>query len=110
MECSEEERKELLPSAEIFREIIIEFLTEETIDIEKLRKEQMEYLLDTSEGFVLNEMLLAILEDKKYRKVGKIYIFPIEDEEYVHFYNVTDEMGNRKNFKCSNIGFRYEER
>lgn len=110
LECSEEERKELLPSAEIFREIIIEFLTEETIDIEKLRKEQMEYLLDTSEGFVLNEMLLAILEDKKYRKVGKIYIFPIEDEEYVHFYNVTDEMGNRKNFKCSNIGFRYEER
>lgn len=110
MGCSEEERSRLIPNAEIFREIIIDFLTEGTVDIAKLRKEQMEYLMDTSEDFVLNEMLLMIMEDKKYKKIAKIHIFPIEDEEYVHFQKVTDEMGNTKNFKCSNIGFRYEER
>lgn len=109
-ECSEEERNVLIPTAEIFREIIIEFLTEGIIDLSQLRKEQTEYLMDSSEGFVLNEMLLTIMENRKYRNIGKLYIFPIENEDYVHFQNVADEMGNRKNFKCSNIGFGYEER
>ena len=75
-----------------------------------MRKEQTDYLMDTSEGFVLNEMLLKIIEDKQYRRISKIYIYPIEGEDYVHFRNVTDESGNIKNFKCSNIGFKYEER
>lgn len=109
-ESSEEEKKKLIPTAEIFREIVIEFLTEGVIDIDELRKEQTDYLMDTSEGFVLNEMLLKIIEDKQYRRISKIYIYPIEGEDYVHFRNVTDESGNIKNFKCSNIGFKYEER
>lgn len=33
-----------------------------------------------------------------------------EDGQYIHFKHVRDEAGNYKNFKCSNIGFRYEER
>lgn len=100
----------LIPTAEIFREIIIEFLTEGTIDIDKLRKEQSEYLMDTQEGFVLNEMLLTIMEDKRFKRVSKIYVYPIEGEEYVHFNNVKDESGNIRNIKCSNVGFRYEMR
>lgn len=108
--CTQEERDTLIPTAEIFREIIIEFLTEGDIDIDELRKEQTEYLMDTSEGFVLNEMLLTIMNNTKYKNIRRIYIFPIESGEYVHFKGVTDESGNIKNFKCSNIGFRYEER
>ena len=108
--CKEEERERLLPTAEIFREVIIEFLTAGTIDIGTLQKEQTDYLMDASEGFVLNEMLLAILEDRRYRKIGKIHIFPMEDGKHIHFKNVMDEAGNRRNFKCSNVGFCYEER
>ena len=108
--CKEEERERLLPTAEIFREVIIEFLTAGTIDIGTIQKEQTDYLMDASEGFVLNEMLLAILEDRRYRKIGKIHIFPMEDGKHVHFKNVMDEAGNRRNFKCSNVGFCYEER
>ncbi len=55
--CKEEERERLLPTAEIFREVIIEFLTAGTIDIGTIQKEQTDYLMDASEGFVLNEML-----------------------------------------------------
>lgn len=109
-ECEAEEREQLLPTAEIFREVIIEFLTAGMIDIEELRKEQTDYLMDASEGFVLNEMLLGLMEDRKFRKIGKIFIFPMEDSGHVHFKNVMDEAGNRRNFKCSNVGFRYEER
>lgn len=109
-ECRGEERERLLPTAEIFREVIIEFLTAGMIDIGTLQKEQTDYLMDASEGFVLNEMLLGFMEDRRFRKIGKIYIFPMEDSEHVHFKNVMDEAGNRRNFKCSNVGFRYEER
>lgn len=110
MECSDSEKNALIPTAEIFREIIIEFLTVGTIDVAELRKEQTDYLMDASEGFVLNEMLLTILDGRQFRKIGRIYIYPMEDGEYVHFKNVKDEAGNIRNFKCSNVGFRYEER
>ena len=109
-ECKAEERESLLPTAEIFREVIIEFLTAGVIDIEALRKEQTDYLMDASEGFVLNEMLLSLMEERRFRTIGRIYIFPMEDGEHVHFKNVMDEAGNRRNFKCSNVGFRYEEK
>ena len=41
---TKEEREILIPTAEIFREVIIELLTEGNIDIGELRKEQTEYL------------------------------------------------------------------
>lgn len=100
----------LIPTVEIFREVIIEFLTEGSIDIVQLRKEQTEYLMDTSDGFVLNEMLLNIMDSPKYRRVSKIYVYQIDDKEFIHFKNVRDESGKIKNFRCSNIGFKYEER
>lgn len=105
-ECEDEERKLLIPTVEIFRELMIAFLTEGTIDVGCLRKEQTEYLLDASEGFVLNEQLLILLEEKKYKRIQKIDVYPIEDEGYVYFKNLTDDSGNNRNFKCSNIGFR----
>lgn len=108
--CDQETWEKLFPTAEIFREVIIEFLTAGTIDIPELQKEQTDYLMDASDGFVLNEMLLGLIENKRYRKIGKIYTFPMEDSEHVYFQNIIDESGNKRNFKCSNVGFRYEER
>ena len=46
--CKEEERERLLPTAEIFREVIIEFLTAGMIDIGTLQKEQTDYLMAVS--------------------------------------------------------------
>lgn len=40
MECGMEEQQDLIPSVEIFREIMIEFLTAGTVSVEDLRKEQ----------------------------------------------------------------------
>ena len=110
MVCTEEERTQLLTTAEIFREVIIEFLTAGTIDIGALQNEQSDYLMDASDGFVMNEMLLGLMEDREFRKIGKMFIFPMEDSAHVYFKNVMDENGNRRNFRCSNVGFRYEER
>ena len=85
-------------------------MTTGTIDISELQKEQTNYLVDASEGFVLNEKLLSLMENKRVRKIGKICIFPMEDSEHVLFQNIMSESGNKRNFKCSNIGFRFEER
>ena len=79
---TKEERKILIPTAEIFREVIIELLTEGNIDIGELRKEQTEYLMDTSDGFILNEMLLGIMDNPKYRNIKKIYVYQIEKMSY----------------------------
>lgn len=54
---------------------MIEFLTAGTIDIQALQREQTDYLMDASDGFVLNETLLSLMEDRKFRKIGKILIF-----------------------------------
>lgn len=108
--CNETERKQLIPNAEIFREIMIEFLIAGAIDVAALQKEQKDYLMEASEGFVLNEMLLTILEEKEFQKIAKIRIFPMEEDAHVYFRHIVDENGNFRNFKCSNIGFRYEER
>lgn len=104
-DCTPQEKEKLIPTIEIFREIIIEFLTEGSIDIDELRKEQSEYLMDTSDGFVLNEMLLNIMDDAKYKSIKKINIFPVQDGEYIHFKGLKDENGNIKNIKCSNVAF-----
>ena len=82
-----------------FREVIIEFLTAGTIDIGALQNEQSDYLMDASDGFVLNEMLLGPMEDREFRKIGRCLFFPMEDSAHVYFKNVMDENGNRRNFR-----------
>lgn len=110
MECGMEEQQDLIPSVEIFREIMIEFLTAGTVSVEDLRKEQAGYLMEASDSFVLNEMLLTILEDKKYGTIGMIQVYPAKEEKAVYFKNLKDETGNFRNLKCSNIKFIYEKR
>ena len=108
-QLSMESREKLIPTAQIFREIIIEFLTAGEIHLHALRKEQEGYLMDTSEGFVLNEMLLTVTEEAALKKINTIYIEPCEEVPPVYFKDVKDEQGNIKNIKCSNVKFRCEE-
>lgn len=108
-QLSMESREKLIPTAQIFREIIIEFLTAGEIHLHALRKEQKGYLMDTSEGFVLNEMLLTVTEEAALKKINTIYIKPCEEVPPVYFKDVKDEQGNIKNIKCSNVKFKCEE-
>lgn len=105
---SEEELEELIPNLEIFREIMIEFLTEQTIEVEVLKKEKIKYLHEETTSFQLNEMLLNILEERKLTYIKKIYAMRAKEEEKVCFDNVKSENGEYRNIRCSNVELWYE--
>lgn len=103
-----EQKETLMPTLEIFREIMIELLTAGMIDIEVLKKERGEYLADASGSFQLNEMLLTILEEQKLSGIRKLYAARSEKKEPVCFEHILAEDGTYKNIRCSDVELWYE--
>lgn len=104
-----EQKNVFMPSVEIFREIIIELLTAQVINIEDLRKERSEYFMETSKFFRLNEMLLDIIEEKHLHRIKKIHVMKAKKEEMIYFEQVKNDGGEYKNIRCSNVEIWYEE-
>jgi len=104
-----EQREVLIPSLEIFREIMIELLTAHIIYPEELRQERSEYLSEAPRQFQLNEMLLDIIEKNHLQKIKKICVRRSENREPVCFEQVKNENGEYKNIRCSNVELWYEE-
>lgn len=98
----------LIPSVEIFREIMIELLTAGTLDVEEMKKERGEYLLEEDGTFQLNEMLLTIMEEKKFYQITKLHVARTAQGEQVRFLQVKNENGEYKNIRCSNVELWYE--
>ncbi len=104
MDSGEEDiAKTLIPTIEVFREIMIELLSEGEIHIEELRKEQKKYMIEQSEHFQLKEMLLKILDENHLKHIKKIVVTPDFHGEKVVFSNVLDENGTLRRLKCANI-------
>ena len=55
---SAEIKKKLIPSVEIFKEIMVELVRSKAVDIEKLKRERSEFIQEQTDDFQLNEMLL----------------------------------------------------
>ena len=53
----------LIPTVEIFKEIVIELLQAKEIDIEQLKREQLERTFEQTLEFQLNRCLLDVLEE-----------------------------------------------
>ncbi len=96
------QQKELIPDAQIFKEIMVELLRGGEIDIEKLRQERREYISEFSGGFQLNEMLLALAEELPGR-IRTVAAWRLEDGKTVCFDAVEDENGDSKRILCSNV-------
>lgn len=98
---------ELIPTVEIFKEIVIELLRNDTIDIEELKKERSEHIAENSNlEFQLNESILSLIDENIYLKdIKKVSTFKMDDEEPVIFENVNSSSGKIKRIYCSNIYF-----
>lgn len=95
----------LIPNVQIFKEIMVELLRNEEMDIDSLREERRKYIHEASGGFQLNEMLLSLMDDLQL-KIKKIDVHRMEDGKVVAFEDVEDETGGRKRICCSNVLIR----
>ena len=102
--CDEDERAQLIPDINIFKEIMVELLRAREIDIEALRKERAEFIQEESDDFRLNDMLLKILdENPEWKNVSKLTAKKIPGAEPVMFEKVRDESGNLRTIRCSDV-------
>ena len=99
-ELNKQELEVLIPSLEIFREILIEFLKAQIIDMELIRKGRREVLLQESSEFRLKEMLPDIIEKKKWNGIKKIYAVRSKQDTHVCFEQVKNEAGEEKTIRC----------
>jgi len=108
-ELSEDELASLLPSVDIFKEIMLDLLQEGEIDVEAWRSEHEENFVFESFDFRLSHLLLEILSSEKlWRPLKKISIYKagsshIEEESIVTFCGILGEDGRFKTISCSNV-------
>lgn len=102
----------LIPTVEIFREVIIEMLKVRDINIKELQEERKTSIDNNEIEFQLNKSILEIIErNDLLSKVSEIKINKVELDEDIKLEHVKDENGDYKNFICSNIVFEvYKKR
>lgn len=107
----EDEREELIPNVEIFKEIMVELIKNQEIDIDALARERSEFIQDRPGEFQLNEMLLHLVEEyPKFRDIRRVETYRIEDGSVVTFEGIPNEDKVRKTIRCSNVLIRVRNR
>ena len=106
-EFLENDYSKLIPCVEIFKEIIIEMLRNNEINIAELTEERRDHLLENSNlEFQLNESILDLMDNYSYlEKIKIIKTSKIEESDQVVFENVNSSSGKIKRIYCSNINF-----
>ena len=104
LEAHPRRKKMCLPTVNIFKEILVEMVRHQKLQLDVLQKEKEEYIEDDSLNFHLGDTLLTIREDVKGLAVFEAY--RMEDGKTVCFTDIEDEDGSRKNLRCSNVLLR----
>ncbi|MDE5977553.1 MAG: hypothetical protein K2G70_03695, partial [Turicibacter sp.] len=99
----------LIPTVEIFKEIMIELLQAKELDIERLKKEQSESISEQTFEFQLSKCLLEILEEFfPLKSIKKLIVMRTKTGEVVKFEHVVNEVGLKRSIQCSNIRLEVE--
>lgn len=102
-----ERQKDLLPTVEVFKEIMVELIRNRQIDIYALKQEQSEYIQEQSREFQLNVMLLYLAEEyPQFHCLRRIEVYRLDDGVTVTFSAVLDENGEYRTIRCSNVMLR----
>lgn len=101
----------LIPTVEIFREVIIEMLKIREINIDDLKEERKTSIDNNEIEFQLNKSILEIVErNNLLSDILEIRINKVEFAEDIKLEHVKDENGDYKNFICSDIVFEVYKR
>jgi hypothetical protein len=88
---------------------MVELIKARSIDLNLLRKEKTEYILEDTLEFQLQDMILKIVDqDEKKRNISKIFVSRTEDGQGVKFENVVDAKGIYRTIRCSNVEIAVE--
>lgn len=94
----------LIPTVEIFREVMIEMLKNRAIDIAEIREERKNSVETGEIEFQLNKSILEIIDDNNsFKKIAQIKVEKILYKEDVKLEGLYNENGVIKNFLCSDI-------
>ncbi|MCT8975909.1 hypothetical protein N4T77_04800 [Clostridium sp. CX1] len=100
----------LIPTVEIFREVIIELLKNRTIDIAEIREERKNSVESGEIEFQLNKSILEIIDaNSSFKKIAKITVEKALDNEDVKLEGLLNENGDIKNFICSDISIEIKK-
>lgn len=99
-----EERDAFLPSIPVFKEIMVELLKKNTMDIADLRAEKAEFILEESSDFRLQRMVLDILEKHPdWKRITSLQVYRLPQEKPIVLKQLDEESGILKCIRCSNI-------
>lgn len=105
-QMSEEEQDRLIPTVEIFKEVMVELIRNQEIDLTVLKRERSEYIQDSTEDFQLNDMLLKLADaeaEAGRKRIQRVQVSRIEDGNTVTFSGIREEDGNVRSIRCSNV-------
>lgn len=108
LDGNEEMRSSLIPSAEIFREVMIELLKSNRISIVELQREaQRDVDYKSMIGFELNVMLLQIIDkNPRFKRIKAIETVRDFSNKELKVYDVITGDGYIKTVTCSNLVFK----
>lgn len=93
---SEEQKQKMTADIGALKTVVVELLREKCVDIERLKKERRDYILEENEEFHLGESLLRLFGDSE---VSRITAERIEDGKEV----VLCRQENGRRIVCSNV-------
>ena len=99
----------LIPTIDIFKEIMVELIKGREFNLTALRKEKSEFISEQSMEFQLQEMLLQLTEQEETEnKISKVIVRKLEDKPAVEFADICDEKGRKRMIRCSNVQIMLE--
>ena len=106
-ELDEDERAALVPSIGIFKEIMVELLKINTLDVTSLRAERAEFIQEEANDFHLQGMLLEILDKHpRWQWLKKLQVERLPEAKPILLRELDEQSGLLKNIRCSDVMFR----
>ncbi len=113
-EAAEKDRsilEQLVPTVEIFREIVIELLKNRSIDISELKEEKEKFTDEIAPQFQLNESILNMVEeDECLAGIIRVASRKAEGSGKVRFSALKSEDGSVRTVTCSDVIFEVKRR
>ncbi|MCI8370945.1 MAG: hypothetical protein HFI75_00825 [Lachnospiraceae bacterium] len=101
------DKEKLIPTVEIFKEIMVELIKSREMDIVSLQNERKELLKEQVLEFQLKDMVLDLIDNNRnLHDIRRIEVARTEERQIIEFAQVRTEQGALRCIRCSNVCIR----